>query len=283
MTAQLGPEDGPSLRRRTRRPVRPRPHGGPAALLRALVALGVCKGAAPMSAIEPTRTRPSETVAGFLAAMAIFICLIGIAWHPLRLILPDRRRDDRRRHRRQVPAARVRGRPDRRRELLLRDDGRRDHVARALVKPARPATTHVDMSRPEVDGLNTGYAALLLEQYLDNPSAVPSEWRALFESAPEALLAIQPGLARLLERNGGNGHVATAGRRRAAPARAGAGTGAPHPWPHRHRRRPTTSCSAASRRRCRSSRPTARTATSRRISTRSARSRPAIPRSSPSG
>src|SRR5207248_4347379 len=64
------------------------------------------------------------------------------------------------------------------------------------------------MTRPEVDGLNTGYAALLLEQYLDNPSAVPSEWRALFESAPEELLAIQPGLARLLElleRNGNGG------------------------------------------------------------------------------
>src|SRR5947208_1126329 len=30
------------------------------------------------------------------------------------------------------------------------------------------------MSRPEVDGLNTGYAALLLEQYLDNPNAVPA-------------------------------------------------------------------------------------------------------------
>src|SRR5436853_5764846 len=77
------------------------------------------------------------------------------------------------------------------------------------------------MSRPEVDGLNAGYAALLLEQYLDNPSAVPSEWRTLFESAPEALLAAQPGLARLLdalERNGGNGHA-----RAPAPA--------PHPAP----------------------------------------------------
>jgi hypothetical protein len=41
-----------------------------------------------MNAIEPTRARPSETIAGFLAAMAIFICLIGLAWHPLRLILP---------------------------------------------------------------------------------------------------------------------------------------------------------------------------------------------------
>jgi 2-oxoglutarate dehydrogenase E1 component len=69
-------------------------------------------------------------------------------------------------------------------------------------------------SRPEVDGLNAGYAALLLEQYLDNPGAVPSEWRALFETAPEEeLLALQPGLALLferLERNGGNGHTAVA-------------------------------------------------------------------------
>jgi hypothetical protein len=34
------------------------------------------------------RSRPSDTIAGFLSAMAIFICLIGLAWHPLRLILP---------------------------------------------------------------------------------------------------------------------------------------------------------------------------------------------------
>ncbi len=42
-----------------------------------------------MSAIdEPTGARPSEVVAGFLAALAIFIALIGLAWHPLRLIGP---------------------------------------------------------------------------------------------------------------------------------------------------------------------------------------------------
>jgi len=41
-----------------------------------------------MNAIEPTRARPADTVAGFLAAMAIAICLIGLAGHPLRLILP---------------------------------------------------------------------------------------------------------------------------------------------------------------------------------------------------
>jgi hypothetical protein len=32
--------------------------------------------------------RPAYTVAGFLSAMAIFAALIGLAWHPLRLILP---------------------------------------------------------------------------------------------------------------------------------------------------------------------------------------------------
>jgi hypothetical protein len=41
-----------------------------------------------MNAIEPIRARPADTIAGFLAAMAIAICLIGLAWHPLRLILP---------------------------------------------------------------------------------------------------------------------------------------------------------------------------------------------------
>jgi len=80
------------------------------------------------------------------------------------------------------------------------------------------------MTRPEVDGLNTGYAALLLEQYLENPSAVPSEWRALFERAPEAVLQAQPGLARLLEQlelNGeANGHAAVAPEAAAAPAPA---------------------------------------------------------------
>src|SRR5438105_11138131 len=66
------------------------------------------------------------------------------------------------------------------------------------------------MGRPDVDGLNTGYAALLLEQYLDNPGAVPEEWRDLFESEPEVLLRRQPGLVRLLELAAadGDGHTA---------------------------------------------------------------------------
>jgi 2-oxoglutarate dehydrogenase E1 component len=72
------------------------------------------------------------------------------------------------------------------------------------------------MSRPEVDGLNAGY--------LDNPSAVPAEWRTLFESNPDAVLEIQPGLARLLESlrdtPDGNGHQPIAAAPQPAPAEA---------------------------------------------------------------
>jgi hypothetical protein len=37
---------------------------------------------------EPAAPGPADAVAGFLAALAIFIALIGLAWHPLRLIGP---------------------------------------------------------------------------------------------------------------------------------------------------------------------------------------------------
>ena len=50
-----------------------------------------------------------------------------------------------------------------------------------------------------MDGLNAGYAAVLLDEYLENPGAVPEEWRKLFEQAGSELLAAgHPGLARLL-------------------------------------------------------------------------------------
>ena len=63
------------------------------------------------------------------------------------------------------------------------------------------------MATNEVDGLNAGYASLLLEEYLENPEAVPAEWRALFES-DSGLLERLPGLRRLLERRGdGNGRA----------------------------------------------------------------------------
>ncbi len=67
----------------------------------------------------------------------------------------------------------------------------------------------------DVDGLNSGYARLLLDEYLENPEAVPAEWRAVFESGESGLVTTLPGLARLLEtmpRNGdadgkANGHL----------------------------------------------------------------------------
>jgi 2-oxoglutarate dehydrogenase E1 component len=61
-----------------------------------------------------------------------------------------------------------------------------------------------------VDDLNSGYASQLLEQYLENPEAVPSEWRALFESSPAELFESHPGLARLVEalQSDGNGRAA---------------------------------------------------------------------------
>src|SRR6266540_3588860 len=61
----------------------------------------------------------------------------------------------------------------------------------------------------DVDGLNSGYARLLLEQYLESPETVPDEWRSLFESGDSELVASHPGLARLLEalRAEENGHL----------------------------------------------------------------------------
>jgi 2-oxoglutarate dehydrogenase E1 component len=61
---------------------------------------------------------------------------------------------------------------------------------------------------PDVDAVNSGYARALLEEYLENPEAVPSEWRALFESGDGDLIEALPGLARLLETlRDTNGHT----------------------------------------------------------------------------
>jgi 2-oxoglutarate dehydrogenase E1 component len=68
----------------------------------------------------------------------------------------------------------------------------------------------------DVDGLNSGFARDLLEDYLENPDAVPSEWRELFESGKSDLVATHPGLVRLLERTG-NG-VSAAPPAQTAPA-----------------------------------------------------------------
>ena len=86
------------------------------------------------------------------------------------------------------------------------------------------------MSTHDVDGLNAGYARALLDEYLENPEAVPSEWRALFESGDSELVATHPGIARLLEQL--PVQPATGERPRGAPPRACA-RGAP-----RRQRRP---------------------------------------------
>jgi 2-oxoglutarate dehydrogenase E1 component len=51
----------------------------------------------------------------------------------------------------------------------------------------------------DVDGLNAGFANAMLEQYLESPTSVPPEWRALFEQDADELVSRLPGLARLLE------------------------------------------------------------------------------------
>jgi len=56
------------------------------------------------------------------------------------------------------------------------------------------------MSAGDLSGLNAGYVAQLLEDYLEAPGSVPAEWREVFESDGEAALAALPGLQLLLAR-----------------------------------------------------------------------------------
>ena len=81
----------------------------------------------------------------------------------------------------------------------------------------------------DVDGLNAGFASALLEQYLENPEAVPAEWRSLFESGSSELVATLPGLARLLEQlhEDGNGHAPASATTQAPPEPAAAPAPAP--------------------------------------------------------
>src|SRR5262249_51893303 len=86
---------------------------------------------------------------------------------------------------------------------------------------------------PDVDAVNSGYARALLEEYLENPEAVPSEWRTLFESGDGDLIESLPGLARLVETpRGTNGHAGPphAPPPAPAPAQPAAAPGA-HPAP----------------------------------------------------
>jgi 2-oxoglutarate dehydrogenase E1 component len=78
----------------------------------------------------------------------------------------------------------------------------------------------------DVDGLNVGYTQALLEDYLENPEAVPEEWRAVFESGDPEILEALPGLARILETlQDGNGAQAPP----ASPVEAAVEAPAPAP------------------------------------------------------
>ena len=99
------------------------------------------------------------------------------------------------------------------------------------------AATKQVIAMHDVDGVNAGYARLLLDEYLDNPEAVPPEWRALFENGdsaarPRACPAspgCSSGARRQRQRRDGNGRATRRRRaRRAAAARA----------PRRRRSRP---------------------------------------------
>ncbi|MER3410601.1 MAG: 2-oxoglutarate dehydrogenase E1 component [Thermoleophilia bacterium] len=71
----------------------------------------------------------------------------------------------------------------------------------------------------DVDGLNAGYASDLLEAYLDNPEAVPEEWRRLFERGESEVIGQLPGLRRLLEATkAGDGRAVAAPVAPPAPA-----------------------------------------------------------------
>src|SRR5262245_30336245 len=74
----------------------------------------------------------------------------------------------------------------------------------------------------DVDGLNSGYAQALLEQYLENPEAVPEEWRSLLESGDASLVEGLPGLVRLFETLKENGAPPAAPETTAEPVEVAA-------------------------------------------------------------
>ncbi len=65
------------------------------------------------------------------------------------------------------------------------------------------------MSQTDLTGLNAGYVAQLLEDYLENPASVPAEWRSVFERDAAAVIGTLPGLRALVEHlPDGNGEAA---------------------------------------------------------------------------
>ena len=62
----------------------------------------------------------------------------------------------------------------------------------------RPLLQRKAMRVRDQEGLNAGYVAQLLEDYLDAPASVPAEWRKVFEENGETAVTVLPGLRRLI-------------------------------------------------------------------------------------
>ncbi len=150
------------------------------------------------------RTSAAEAVGGFLAAASIALSAVAVVYRPVRLVpfalviafiavgLTSGRHARLAAFAVGVGATRLAGGDDRRRL-----DGQA-HLLNAAPRGAFVDTKNL-MSVHDVDGMNVGYARGLFEEYLENPEAVPAEWRAVFESGDPELLQSLPGLARLLE------------------------------------------------------------------------------------
>ena len=104
--------------------------------------------------------------------------------------------------------------------------------------PRRDGTT-LPMGATNPNGLNAGYVAQLLEEYLDAPGSVPVEWRELFERDPaRRRRSRSPGCRALLTRDGEteNGPSRAPRPRRPPPVRSARGPG--------RRRRPSRPATA---------------------------------------
>ena len=238
--------------------------------------------------VEPRSRRHAEAVAGFLAAAAIALSCVAVAYRPARL----------------TPIALVIaliavGIGGRSRRLAAIAVGAAavgwfvgmivaaitktrstDRAPRVPVprEPMRRLLQRKRVTLRDVDGLNAGYARLLLERVPRGPRSRPGRVaRALRERRQRARRgASRAGAsARAAASGDGGQRRADDGARPAARA-----AGAAHAPAEAPTHAPDDACSAASRPRWRSSRRTGCTATSQRDSTRSARSRPATRRSS---
>ena len=185
------------------------------------------------------RCPPGGDVAGLLASLSIFASLIGIAYRPARLIPAALLLA--------LIAAAIGGRHHRlagfaiavgARLLRRRHGARRRDRPPALLSPSPggiPVGTTKTMSMHDVDGLNAGYASALLEQYLENPEAVPRGVAGAVRERGERA-------RRDPSRSRAAGRAAAGGRQRPRRARRGAAASAasaasPSPRPRRPRPR----------------------------------------------